>query len=111
MEKWKEATSELEAALQLEPDNGEYVGALGWALFNAGDRVEGLARLHRAAELAPGNVNILTDLAAAFLTMGNLDMAEEYGNKVLGIDPHHALAHDLLGNIDRLRKMLGQLRL
>jgi len=111
MEKWKEATSELEAALQLEPDNDEYVGALGWALFNAGNRVEGLAKLLRAVELAPGNPNILTDLAAAFLTMGNLDMAEEYGNKVLGIDPDHTLARDLLTNIDRLRKMLGQLRL
>ena len=84
------------------------MGGFGWAVFNGGDRIEGLAQLHRAAELAPDNANILTDLAAAFLTMGNLDKAEEYGNKVLNIHPDHTLARDLLKNVNHLRKMLRQ---
>ena len=108
MEEWQKAISALEVAIQLEPNNGEYVGAFGWAVFNGGDRAEGLAQLHRAAELAPDNANILTDLAAAFFTMGNLDKAEEYGNKVLRMDPDHTLAHDLLKNVNRVRKRFGQ---
>jgi len=108
MEEWQKAKSALEVAIQLEPNNGEYVGAFGWAVFNGGDRVEGLDQLHRAAELAPGNASILTDLAAAFLTTGNLDKAEEYGNKVLRIHPNHTLARDLLKNVNRLRKMFRQ---
>ena len=108
MEEWQKAKAALEVAIQLEPNNGEYVGAFGWAVFNGGDSVEGLAQLHRAAELAPGNTNILTELAAAFLTMGNLDEAEKYGNKVLRIHPDHALALDLLKNVNRLREMFRQ---
>ncbi|MFC1935518.1 tetratricopeptide repeat protein [Chloroflexota bacterium] len=108
MEEWQEAISELEAAKELEPADGEYVRALGWAIFNGRDKLEGLAQLYRAAELAPDNANILTDLAAAFLTMGNLDKAREYGKEALGVDPGHTLAQDLLRNIDLLRKKFGQ---
>ncbi|MBI4282477.1 MAG: tetratricopeptide repeat protein [Chloroflexi bacterium] len=107
MEEWEAAISELEAAVELEPTEGEYVRALGWATFNGRDKPEGLAQLHRAAELAPDNADILTDLAAAFLTMGNLDKAREYGKEALGIDPGHTLAQDLLRNIDLLRKKFG----
>ena len=108
MQKWRKAQSALQVAVQLKPNDGEYVGALGWAVFNAGDSAEGLAQLHRAAELAPDRTNIRMDLAAAFLTMGNLDRAEECGRIVLTIDPDYTLAHDLLQNVNRLRKMLGQ---
>lgn len=105
---WGEAIAEFEKAVDKEPNNGEYLRGLGWALHRAGDEARGLAHLHRAADLEPINVNILNDLAVAYLSGLRFDKAREYAEKAMRIAPDNNVARGILDNIDRFRGASGQ---
>jgi len=106
---WGKAVGEFEAAVGKEPNNSEYLRGLGWAIHRAGDKAKGLAYLHRAIDLAPTNVNILTDLAAAYLSDLQFQKAHEYAEKAIRIDPGSNVAREVLNNIERFQRDLGQL--
>jgi tetratricopeptide (TPR) repeat protein len=103
---WSKAIGEFEVALDKEPNNSEYLRGLGWALHDAGDKPKGLAYLHRAVELAPTNVNILTDLAAAYLSDLQFHKAREYAETAMRIDPNSNVTKDVLNIIDRFQRNL-----
>jgi len=103
-EQWKNAVSAFLKVISLEHDNGEYERGLGWAMFNAGNRTEGIGHLYRALELTPDNVHAMTDLTTALLMLGNVEKAREYGEKALGIDPGYVLAQKLLKTIDQIER-------
>lgn len=98
-EQWAKAVKKFKVSIQLDPSNGEYERGLGWAIFNGGDRIEGLAHLYRALDLSPSNANTLTDIATAMLVQGNTDKARDYGEKAVQLDPGYILAHKLLETI------------
>lgn len=75
----------------------------------AGDKVKGLACLHRARDLAPTNVNILTDLAAAYLSDLQFRKAREFAEAVVQIDPDSSVAREVLYNVDRFQGDVGRL--
>ncbi len=102
--KWGKAIREFEVAVDKEPNNGEYLRGLGWAVSSSGDRMKGLVYLHKANDLLPTNVNILTDLAVAYMSLGNIDEAKEYVEKALQIDPGSTIARELVDNLDRFQK-------
>lgn len=106
---WGKAIGKFEVAVNKEPDNDEYLRGLGWALHCAGDKARGLDYLHRAIDLEPTNVNIMNDLAAAYLSSLQFDKAREYAEKVMRIAPDNNVARDILDNIDRFQGDLGQL--
>jgi len=95
-------------ALDREPDNSEYLRGLGWAMHCAGNKAKGLAYLHRAVDLAPTNVNILTDLAAAYLSDLQFHKAREYAETAVRINPNSNVAREVLANIDRFQRNLGR---
>jgi len=103
---WSKAIGEFEVALDKEPSNSEYLRGIGWALHRAGDKAKGLVYLHRAVDLAPTNVNILTDLAAAYLSDLQFHKAREYAETALRIDPNSNLTREVLANIDRFQRNL-----
>lgn len=103
-EQWAKAVKEFKVSIQLDPSNGEYERGLGWAIFNGGDRTEGLAHLYRALDLSLSKANTLTDLATAMLVLGNTDKARDYGEKAVQLDPGYILAHKLLETIDRIER-------
>lgn len=103
---WRKALKEFKLAVAHEPENGEYLRGLGWVVFMGGSKIKGIAYLNNAHELDPANVNILTDLAAAHLSLMDFDKAKEYGEKVLKLDPGSALAKDILDKIARIKKRL-----
>ena len=105
---WGKAIGEFEVAVDKEPNNSEYLRGLGWAIHCAGDKAKGLAYLHRALDLAPTNVNILTDLAAAYLSGLQFHKAREYAETAVRIDPNSNVAQDVLDNIDHFQKSLGR---
>jgi tetratricopeptide (TPR) repeat protein len=108
---WDKAIPEFEVAVDKEPDNGEYLRGLGWATFSSGDRAKGLAYLHEASCLALANVNILTDLAAAYLSTVNFSKAREYAERAVHIEPTNALAQEVLkkvGNFEREFEQQGK---
>ena len=106
---WDKAIRELGIAVDREPDNGEYLRGLAWAIYNSGDRVKGLAYLHKANKLEPDNVNILTDLAVAYLSTMNMNKAREYAKKAVLIDPANALVQDVLRSINNFDSKFREL--
>ena len=104
---WEMAIQEFEVATDKEPNNDEYLRGLGWAVYSSGDKAKGLAYLHRAINLAPDNVNILNDMAAAYLLMAKFKEAKEFAERAVKIEPQNALAQDVLKNIDRFQRAQG----
>ena len=94
-------------AIKLEPDNSENERGLGWAMFNQGDRTEGIAHLFRGLELSPGNVHATTDVGAAMLMLGNTAKAREFGEKALRLDPSYELAKTLVEMVNRIEQKLS----
>ncbi|MGE5186458.1 MAG: hypothetical protein ACM31C_30590, partial [Acidobacteriota bacterium] len=70
-EQWTQAVGQLKTAIQRAPNEADYHAALGWAMWNAGDRTGA------AADAARGHLN-----------------------QALSIDPDHPAAHDYKGRID-----------
>ena len=105
---WNKAIPEFEIAVGKEPDNGEYLRGLAWAIYSSGDRAKGLASLEKARRLAPANANILTDLAIAHLSSLNVNKATEYAERAVRLDPTNALAQDVLESVLSYDKKLRQ---
>ena len=102
---WDKAAREFELAVKVNPDNAEYLRGLGWALFNGGGKFKGLEHLQKANELEPSSVNILLDLANAYLLMLDFKKAKMYGKKAVLIDPGNSLAREVVGKIEAFHKM------
>ncbi|MGD0854448.1 MAG: tetratricopeptide repeat protein [Dehalococcoidia bacterium] len=98
-QQWHKAIPEFEIAAVREPNDGEYLRGLGWAIYNSGDADKGLMLLEQASRLAPDNTNILTDLAVAHLGKASVAKAREYAEKAVRIDPANPLASDVLKKV------------
>lgn len=96
---WDVAISEFEIAVKKEPNNGEYLRGLAWAIYSSGDVAKGLAYLEKASHLTPANANILTDLAVAYLSSVNIDKAREYAERAARLDSTNAVAQDVLKKV------------
>ena len=96
---WDKAIPEFEIAVKKEPNNGEYLRGLAWAIYSSGDVAKGLASLEKASRLAPTNANILTDLAVAYLSSVNIDKAREYAERAARLDPINSVARDVLKRV------------
>jgi len=96
---WDKAIAEFEIAVAKEPDNGEYLRGLAWAVYSSGDVAKGLASLEKASRLAPTDANILTDLAVAYLSSINIDKATEYAERAVRLDPINAMAQNVLKRV------------
>jgi tetratricopeptide (TPR) repeat protein len=96
---WGKAIAEFEMAVARESNNSEYLRGLGWAIHCAGDKAKGLAYLHKAIDLAPTNVNILTDLAVAYLSALQFKKARDYAEAAMRSDPSNIMAQDVLKNV------------
>jgi len=105
---WDKAIAEFEIAVAKEPDNGEYLRGLAWAVYSSGDVTQGLTSLIKASRLAPDNANILTDLAVAYLSSINIDKAREYAEKAARLDPTNAVAEDVLKKVLSFSKKVRQ---
>jgi len=96
---WDKAIPEFEIAVKKEPNNGEYLRGLAWAIYSNGDVAKGLVSLKKASHLAPDNANILTDLAVAYLSSVNIDKAKEYAERAVRLDPINSVARDVLKRV------------
>lgn len=106
--RWEEAIRQFRQVVAEEPTNAEYLRGLGWALHCAGDRIRGFEYLHRAIGLAPGNVDILNDLAAAHLAELQFDKAREYAEQALRLAPGNYVARDTLDHAVRFEADFGR---
>jgi len=61
---------------------------LGWALFHAGEKKEGIVALQRSLFLDGENEMTLCDLGVCFLQIGKVEKAREFFEKAGEIDPN-----------------------
>jgi tetratricopeptide (TPR) repeat protein len=97
-QQWDLAISEFALAVALEPQNAECLRGLGWATCQNGDRSKGLELLQQANKLAPGSVNILTDLAVAYMKL-DFKEARNYAEQAVAAAPDNSLAQQILEEI------------
>jgi tetratricopeptide (TPR) repeat protein len=102
--KWRMAIKEFEIAITKEPNNGEYLRGLGWAVYNGGDTAKGLNYLLKANEKEPKNVNILNDLSVVYMGLLDFKNAKQCIKRALLIDPDNDLAKETLKQIKYLQK-------
>jgi tetratricopeptide (TPR) repeat protein len=95
-QKWDTALRELREANSLNPNNAEILRCLGWALFNAGQRAQGIVTLERALNLDQENPLTLCDLGSAYLEVRNIFKARSLFQRAIEIDPENRRAHECL---------------
>jgi tetratricopeptide (TPR) repeat protein len=106
--RWRKAVPEFEAAIAGDPDNTEFLRRLGWAYLNAADKVRGMECLNKAKELAPLDVNILLDLANAYLFALDFNEAKRYAWGAICADPENALAKKVFDEICQSQRDYGR---
>lgn len=96
---WDKAISELRLVVAQAPDNGEYLRALGWALFQHGEIEEGKNVLIQALRLDPTNAYTLTDLAMLHTSQHEYDQSLIYARRATELAPNVPLVKDALDTV------------
>lgn len=103
-ERWSESVELLRTANTLKHNNPEILRCLGWALFNAGNDVDGVVTLERALNLDPANPLTLCDLGVIHLRMNHFPKAKALFQRALDVDPGNARALECLQMADRIEQ-------
>ncbi len=101
-EKWTEAIGLLRKANVLQPNCGEILRCLGWALFSEGQRAQGIVTLERALNLDPENTLTLCDLGLAYLQSRHFVKAKTLFLRSLDIEPGNLRARECLQALERM---------
>ena len=101
-EQWPEAMALLRQANMLKPNNAEILRCLGWALFNGGQRAQGIVTLERALNIDAESSLTLCDLGVAYLQVQNFAKARTLFARALDLDPENARARECMQAVDRL---------
>ncbi len=107
--RWPEAVEALWRALELAPDDDEYLRAVGWAVFNSGDEVEGRRLLQEAHKINHTNMVTLTDLALVYSRSFEFQDAITCARTAVELDPDSHLAQDVLRVVQRFQQEYEQM--
>lgn len=83
-----EALAMAKTAVRLEPQNASYIDTLGWAYYRAGDLEAALANLLKAAQIGPGQAEILLHIGRVYLDMNEFEQALTYLKEAHKADPN-----------------------
>lgn len=86
-QEWSASLEDLSLANQLHPNNAEILRCLGWSMFNAGKRTQGIVILERALNLDGDNSLTLCDLGVCYLQTKDFEKAIVLLKKAIEIDP------------------------
>jgi tetratricopeptide (TPR) repeat protein len=84
---WPTAITYLKRSNELHSNNPEILRCLGWAMFNAKKRTQGVVILERALNLDPESSLTLCDLGICYLQIKNFDKAVELLKRAMELDP------------------------
>ncbi len=107
-EQWSEAVTHLRTANQLKSNNAEILRCLGWALFHAGQRAQGIVTLERALNLDNDSALTLCDLGVAYLEVQNFLKSRTLLERALEIEPGNVRAKECMSAVERLSRMVKQ---
>ena len=107
-EQWPDAVSHLRKANRSKSNNAEILRCLGWALFHAGQRAQGIVTLERALNLDADSALTLCDLAVAYLEVQNFLKSKTLLERALELEPGNVRAKECMHAIERLSKAVKQ---
>lgn len=105
-EEWEEAVNYLRLSNTLHPNNAEILRCLGWAIFNNGEKPQGIVTLERALNLDTGSDLTLCDLGVAYLQMQNFTKAQVLFRRALDLEPTNERAKECLQATTKLIAMI-----
>lgn len=106
-EDWEDALAHLKEANRLKANNPEILRCLGWALFQGGQRPQGVVTLERALNLDRESVLTLCDLGVVHLHMQNFRKARALFQRALEFESDNARAKECLELVDRVERQTG----
>ena len=105
-QQWEAGIKHLKKANTIRPNNAEILRCLGWALFNAGQRAQGVVTLERALNLDDENSLTLCDLGVAYLQTRNFSKAKSLFDRALELDPENPKALECVKAMSKLEEVL-----
>lgn len=97
--RWEEAETDLQRALEIEPDQPDVMNYLGYTWVDRGENLEqGLAMLTRAVELRPNSGAVLDSLGWAHYRLGHYEQALSYLERAVELEPSDPILNDHLGD-------------
>jgi Flp pilus assembly protein TadD len=108
-EQWESSLAHLKKANVLKPNNPEILRCLGWVLFHAGERAQGIVTLERALNLETDNPLTLCDLGVTYLESKNFSKARSLFQRSLDLDPSNDRASECVQAIDRLERTVEEM--
>ena len=91
---WPKAINYLKSSNDLHSNNPEILRCLGWAMFNANKRTQGIVILERSLNLDSENSLTLCDLGICYLQNKNFEKATELLKRALELDPENKRIQD-----------------
>ena len=107
-EQWTDAVAHLRRANTLKPNNAEILRCLGWGIFNAGERAQGIVTLERALNLDADSPLTLCDLGVAYLQVQNFTKSKVLFGRALDLEPENPRAKECLEAVERLSKLVKE---
>ena len=108
-EDWVTSVEELSKADEISPNHPEILRCLGWAVYNANRRSQGISLLERSRNLSPFDPNILCDLGVCYMNSLQHQQAEKVFKKALELDPNSNQAKECLAVLKAMRDGLDTL--
>lgn len=107
-QEWESAVTHLKKANLIRPNNAEILRCLGWALFNEGQRAQGVVTLERALNLDEENPLTLCDLGVAYLQTRNFAKAKSLFDRALELDPENPKALECVKAVQKLEEVMKE---
>ncbi len=105
---WKDAVEHLRKANASKSNNAEILRCLGWALFNSGERAQGIVTLERALNLDNENSLTLCDLGVTYLQTRNFPKAKALFERALNLDPENIKAIDCIRAMEKIEEAMKE---
>ena len=107
-QRWDDAVESLRTANTVKPNNAEILRCLGWALFNADQKAQGIVTLERALNLDTENPLTLCDLGVSYLKTRNFKKSKMLFSRALDLDPQNPKAKECMKAVERLQEAMKE---
>lgn len=103
-DEWEPALLHLREANRLKANNPEILRCLGWALFQGGQRPQGVVTLERSLNIDRENVFTLCDLGVVHIELKNYRKAKALLLRALDLEPDNPRARECVAAVERLEE-------